>query len=99
MGDKLRVSPSGVQGLVDKLYGDQMHAKRRVSLSMAVIGVVHAVSLNIHRIGRGLAAAMELDPKHSNPFMEGVLVTRDKTCWASRALGAHCMEDAASLRA
>jgi len=73
MGDKLRVSPSGVQGLVDKLYGDQMHAKRRVSLSMAVIGVVHAVSLNIHRIGRGLAAAMELDPKHTTKQVDRLL--------------------------
>jgi hypothetical protein len=47
------------------LFGDDMHAKRVLSLANGVTGVIEAASLGIHAIGRGLAVAMGLDPKHA----------------------------------
>jgi hypothetical protein len=50
-----------------------MHAKRRLSLAMGIVGVMHAVSLAIHGIGRGLASAMDLDPKHTTKQVDRLL--------------------------
>ena len=49
---------------VDSIFGQDMHAKRVLSLSNATLGVVKAASLAIHMIGEGLAQARELTRKH-----------------------------------
>ena len=36
-----------------------------MSLANGVVGVLHAAALGIHAIGRGLADALDLDPKHA----------------------------------
>jgi len=48
-----------------KVFGEDMHAKRVLSLANGVTGVIEAASLGIHAIGRGLAMAMGLDVKHA----------------------------------
>lgn len=48
-----------------KVFGEDMHAKRVLSLANGVTGVIEAASLGIHAIGRGLALAMGLDVKHA----------------------------------
>lgn len=42
-----------------------LHAKTVLSLSMATVGVLHALSLCIHVVGRALAWAHGGDPKHA----------------------------------
>lgn len=56
--------PQAVLRLVDEVFGDDMHAKRVLSLSRAATGAIASGSLAIHMIGQGLAQAMDLDPKH-----------------------------------
>ena len=51
--------------LIDRMAGGRLHAKRAQSVTNAVAGVVHAVSLSIHAIGVGLAAARGLQTKHA----------------------------------
>ena len=61
-----RITPESVLEFTTSLFGDQLHSKRVLSLAMAAVGVIHATSVALHAIGRGLASAMGLDPKHAS---------------------------------
>ena len=54
-----------VHQFVESIVGDDLHAKRVLSVSNAALGVVHAASLGVHAIGRALAQANGLEPKHA----------------------------------
>ena len=58
---------------LDTLFGADLHAKRVLSLSYCVIGVLHGASLAIHAIGQGLAQARGLAPKHAIKQVERLL--------------------------
>jgi hypothetical protein len=56
----VRTSPINekkVHAFLDGLFGDELHAKRVLSLSLATLGVVHAASLSVYAIGQALALA------------------------------------------
>jgi hypothetical protein len=77
----LRVAPSSVWRLVDGLFGEDLHAKRVLSVSLAVTGTMHAASLAIHAIGRGLAAASGRDPKHGTKQVDRLLSNGGLSIW------------------
>jgi transposase len=54
-----------IHQFIDGLIGEDMHAKRVVSLSNATLGVVRTASLAVHTIGLGLALARGLVTKHA----------------------------------
>ena len=54
-----------VRPLIDRMAGEQLHAKQVESVTNAVVGVVQAVSLSIHAIGIALASARGLQTKHA----------------------------------
>src|SRR6185369_1771250 len=60
-----KVSPERVNDFVKEILGDDVHAMRVLSLSRGVVGVLHAAALGIHAIGRGMADALGLNPKHA----------------------------------
>ena len=60
-----RITPESVLEFTTELFGAELHAKRTLSLAMAAVGVLHATSLALLAIGRGLASALGLDPKHA----------------------------------
>lgn len=62
-GSKLK--PEEVHTFLQAVVGEDFHAKRVLSLADGVVGVLHAATLGIHAIGRGLAAARNLEPKHA----------------------------------
>ena len=62
---RARIDPRYVQRHVEHLVGDDLHAKRVLSLANGVVGVIHGAALAVHCIGAGLAAAMGTDPKHA----------------------------------
>lgn len=68
-----RLKPKSVYRFVDDLFGDTMHARRVDSLADGVSGVLHAASLAIHAIGRGLAAAKGIQAKHATKQMDRLL--------------------------
>src|SRR5262245_3071984 len=70
---KVRVAPKNVEQFVDELFGESMHSRRVDSMALATMGVVHAASLAIHAIGRGLAAATGRDPKHGTKQVDRLL--------------------------
>ena len=59
-----RLSPLQVHAFVVELLGEDVHATRVLSFARGVVGVLHAAALGVH-IGRGLADAMGLSPKHA----------------------------------
>jgi len=67
---------------VDELFGDDLHAKRVVSLSNAAVGVVVAGSLAVNTIGRGLAAANGRSDKHSIKQVDRLFSNRGIEVWS-----------------
>ena len=49
---------------VDQIFGDDLHARRVLSLTNGVAGVVTAAVLSIHAIGRGYARFTSQLVKH-----------------------------------
>jgi hypothetical protein len=54
-----------VHQFLDGVFDGDLHAKRVLSLSNAVLGVVTTASLAVNTIGQGLALARGLVPKHA----------------------------------
>jgi hypothetical protein len=81
-------------GLVDALYGRDVHAQRLASLKDGVVGVVESASLCIHAIGRGLAAVHNLCDKHAVKQIDRLIgneqidVDALSATWARSVLGA-----------
>jgi hypothetical protein len=51
------LDPASVHQFVEDLIGEDLHAKRVLSLANGVVGVLHGATLAIHAIGEGIAAA------------------------------------------
>ena len=64
---KQRFSINQVRQVLGDVLGHDLHAKRVASLSDATLGVLRGASLAVCAIGRGLAAARSLNPKHPRP--------------------------------
>ena len=67
------IAAAHVDGFVDQLFGDDLHAMRVVSLARATTGVLRSASLGIHAIGRGLAAARGSSSKHTTKQVDRLL--------------------------
>lgn len=60
-----QVSFLDIERIVENIFGDSEHAKRKQSLANAALGVINSASLVVHRIGLGLASAKKLLGKHA----------------------------------
>lgn len=54
-----------LEGLMDEVFGGEVHAQRLASLTNGVDGVLHAARLGVRAIGQGLAIAQGLAPRHA----------------------------------
>ena len=70
-----------VDRIIDQIFGDSEHVKRKRSLSNAVSGVLNSGSLIIHRIGLGLAAAQNLLGKHAIKQVDRLLSNEKLNVW------------------
>lgn len=57
-------NPQKVAETIEKIFEDDLHARRVVSLANGVVGVLDAAVLSIHAIGRGYAHATNHSEKH-----------------------------------
>lgn len=57
-------NPLQVAETIEKIFGDDLHAMRVLSLANSVVGTVDAAVLSIHAIGRGYAHAANKSEKH-----------------------------------
>lgn len=76
-----RSAPETTYAFVHELLGDDVHATRVLSLANGVVGVMHAAALGIHAIGRGLADALDLEPKHAVKQVDRLLSNRGIVIW------------------
>lgn len=76
-----RVAPKNVRAFAEQLFGGELHAKRVLSLAMGAVGVLHATSLAIHAVGRGLAAAAGLNSKHATKQVDRLLSNTKLVVW------------------
>jgi Transposase DDE domain len=54
-----------LEGLMDEVFGGEIHVQRLASLTDGIDGVLHAASLGVRAIGQGLAVAQGLAPRHA----------------------------------
>jgi len=91
---KNRLRPADTQRFVEKLIGEDFHAKRVLSLANGVTGVIHGATLGIHAIGQGLAQAQGLNPKHAVKQVDRLMSNAGISCndffqnWVPFVLGA-----------
>jgi hypothetical protein len=76
------VTPEAVEAFVDAVVGEDLHAKRVLSLANATLGVIHAASLAVATIGKGLAQARGLEPKHAIKQVDRLLSNAGVDVWA-----------------
>lgn len=78
---RAKLAPRHVKQFVEQLVGEDLHAKRVLSLSNGVVGVIHAAALAVHFIGEGLSAAMGTDPKHAIKQVDRLLSNSAISVW------------------
>ena len=85
--------PEQVHHFLEDLFAEDLHAKRVLSLSQGVVGILHAAAAGIHAIGQGLALAMGGQPKHAIKQVDrllsnaGVNLEELSASWVTYVLG------------
>jgi hypothetical protein len=59
------IRPRRVHDFVSSIFDYDLHAKRVASLANATVGALQGARLAVGVIGRALAVAKDLDPKHA----------------------------------
>ena len=77
-----KLSPERIHEFVVELLGEDVHATRVLSFARGVVGLIHAAALGVHAIGRGLADALGLNPKHAIKQVDRLLSNTGITVWA-----------------
>lgn len=80
----MRTNPLGFKTIgdfVERAVGDDMHAKRVLSLTNTTVGVIHAATLGVTAIGRALAQARGLDPKSAVKQVDRLLSNAGVDTW------------------
>jgi hypothetical protein len=70
-----------VHEFVESLVGEDLHAKRVLSVANGVTGVIHAAALSIHAIGQGLAQATGANAKHAVKQVDRLLSNAGVNPW------------------
>ena len=76
MATRQPLSFEGIHGFLATLFGDDLHAKRVMSLAGATLGVLQSASLAIGLIGQGLALARGRLTKHAVKQVDRLLSNR-----------------------
>jgi len=66
---------------IDRIFGDDLHARRVLSLANSVVGTVDAAVLSIHAIGRGYAHAANKSEKHGVKQTDRMLSNKGIDIW------------------
>ncbi len=54
-----------IVSVVDSAFGEELHRKQVLSVANAALGLIHGSTLGVAAMGRALAQALELEPKHA----------------------------------
>jgi len=75
------VSYFDVEKVVGNIFGTSQHKKRIQSIARASLGIIASASLIIHRIGRGMASALNLIDKHAIKQVDRLLSNKNLVVW------------------
>jgi len=78
---RAKLGATGITDFVESIVGDDMHAKRILSVSNAALGTVQAASLAVNAIGHALAQAQNSNPKHAIKQVDRLLSNRGIDVW------------------
>lgn len=81
MKTKSAIDAEQVQGFLSKLFEEDLHAKRVLSLGNATLGAIEAASLSVHAIGLGLAEVRGLNSKHAIKQVDRLLGNSGFDVW------------------
>jgi Transposase DDE domain len=76
-----KIAPERVHEFLSELFIDHVHATRVLSLGNAVVGAIHAAALGVHAIGKALAVASSLEPKHAIKQVDRLLSNMNLEVW------------------
>jgi hypothetical protein len=76
-----KVDPARIHEFLSDLFADSMHATRVLSLGNAVVGAIHGAALGVHAIGKALATASGLEPKHAIKQVDRLLSNMNLQVW------------------
>jgi hypothetical protein len=74
-------NPLQVAETIEKIFEDDLHARRVLSLANSVVGVLDAAVLSIHAIGRGYAHAANKNEKHGVKQTDRMLGNKGIDVW------------------
>jgi hypothetical protein len=78
---RVGLSADSVERFLNEAVKLDLHVKTVLSLSLATLGVLHAVSLCIHVVGRALAWARDGHPKHAIKQVDRLLSNERVSPW------------------
>ncbi len=70
-----------IYNYLDKMFNNDIHAKRVLSITNAVLGIISSASLAIHFIGQGLASAKGTITKHAIKQVDRLLSNMQFNVW------------------
>jgi len=76
------LNAASVQRFLEEVVGTDLHAKMVLSLALGTLGVLHATSLCIHVVGRAMAWARGMDPKHCIKQFDRLLSNAHFSPWS-----------------
>jgi len=76
------INEQQVVAFLEGLFGDDLHVKRVLSLSLATLGVIHAASLSVYAIGQALAVARGKKGKHGVKQVDRLLSNTGVDVWS-----------------
>lgn len=79
---KVGLNAGSIERFLAEVVEVDWHVATLRSVSLGTLGVLHAVSLCIHVIGRAAAWARDVDPKHSVKQIDRLLSNENVTIWA-----------------
>jgi hypothetical protein len=79
---KVGLNEASIERFLGEVLDVDWHAATLRSVSLGTLGVLHAVSLCIHVIGRASAWARDKDPKHAVKQIDRLLSNENVTVWA-----------------
>lgn len=78
-----RLEAININQLVESIFGSSIHKKRIASIANAALGIIASASLIIHRVGRGMADALNLSDKHAIKQVDRLLSNTKFNTWDS----------------
>lgn len=69
------------EAIVEKIFTDNLHKKRQLSLAYGAMGVLGSGSLFLHEIGRRMAKARDKNKKHATKQIDRLLSNKGISIW------------------